>query len=206
MKTKKNESQSNEQSIKLAPELSAEQVAEQSLLAEQFAQQEQEVADAERDAVAEQMAKELGQDEIDDFDPTESIPVMTPEQEAKALQDTKDLLESAEGAEFAAVGAIDYYEEIIQEHCHDRFKIADKKKQNGVKRLTPVIQKYAPSALGLLGNYKNEIMAAMWTGSLAFGSVKQLKALRAEDDKNNPPKEQEVDNADKTAETAQEAV
>ncbi len=187
----------NEKNTEQVIELTAEQLAEQ---------EEKQAAEAERDAVAAQMAKELSQEESDvDFDPSAAVEAMTPEQETAAMKATQDMLESAEGAEFAATGAIDYYEELIQEHCHERFVIPPKKKQNGVKRLTPVIQKYAPQALGLLGNYKNEIMAALWTGSLAFGSVKQLKALKAEDTKNNPPNEQEADNGDKVTDNQQEA-
>jgi hypothetical protein len=169
-------------------EQASEQVTE--LTPEQLSAQETEL---QRDALAEQMAKELSRDEkvddAEDFDPTAAVEALTPEQEAAAMQATQDLLESAEGAEFAATGAIDYYEELIQEHCHERFAISPKKKENGVKRLTPVVQKYAPQALSLLGNYKNEIMAALWVGSLAYGSVKQIKALKGEDAKNNPPEE-----------------
>jgi hypothetical protein len=175
-----------------ANEQATDQVSEQ-VIELTPAQLSAQAAELERDALAEQMAKELSQDEkvddAEDFDPTAAVDAMTPEQEAAAMQATKDLLESAEGAEFAATGAVDYYEELLQEHCHERFELSKKKKENGVKRLTPVVQKYAPQALSLLGNYKNEIMAALWVGSLAYGSVKQIKALKREDTKNNPPEE-----------------
>ena len=191
-KSKKNTTaNTNEQVADQVTELATEQTAE--LTSEQLSEQ---AAELERDALAAQMAQELSQDEKaedneagEDFDPTAAVEALTPEQEAAAMKATQDLLESAEGAEFAATGAIDYYEELLQEHCHERFAISPKKKENGVKRLTPVVQKYAPQALSLLGNYKNEIMAALWVGSLAYGSVKQIKALKLEDVKNNPPEE-----------------
>jgi len=140
-------------------------------------QQAEDANQAERDRIAAQMVKEMGEDENEEFNP-EDIPEMSPEEEQAALAVTQDLLETPEGAEFAAVGVIDYYEELLQEHGHEKFTLADKKKEIGAKRLQTVIQKYAPQALGLLGQYKSEVMAALWVGSLAFGSVKQLKALK----------------------------
>ena len=151
----------------------------------------------QRDAEAAAMAKALGIEEGEeepDFDPTMAAN-LTPEQEAQMLQGTKDLLQTPEGAEMAAIGALDWYEELLQEHGHERFTMGDKKKERGAKRLTPVIQKYAPEALGLFGQYKNEVMAALFVGSLAYGSVKQIKALKAEDlaeDKRKHPEKYET--------------
>jgi len=143
-------------------------------------QQTEDVNQSERDRIASQMAKEMSGDENEEFDPT-NIPEMSPEEEQAALEATQDMLETPEGAEFAAIGVIDYYEELLQEHGHEKFTITDKKKEIGAKRLQPVIQKYAPQALGLLGQYKSEVMAALWVGSLAYSSVKQLKTLKAQD-------------------------
>jgi hypothetical protein len=138
-----------------------------------------------RDAEAEAMAQALGMGELEDgqeadFDP-ETIQNLSPEQEAQVLKGTQDMLQTVEGAEMAAIGAINWYEELLQEHGHERFTISDKKKSNGAKRLTPVIQKYAPEMLGLFGQYKNEVMAALFVGSMTYGSVKQIRALKAED-------------------------
>ena len=47
--------------------------------------------------------------------------------------------------------------------------------------MKPLIQKYAPAAAGLLGNYKDEILGAVWLGSFMFSSVKQIKQLKARD-------------------------
>ncbi len=145
--------------------------------------------EAERDAEALAMAQALGMDESTgdngddsqaDFDPS-TVENLTPEQEAQMLQGTQDMLQTSEGAEMAAIGAINWYEELLQEHGHERFTITDKKKLQGAKRLTPVIQKYAPDMLGLFGQYKSEVMAALFVGSMAYGSVKQIKALKSED-------------------------
>jgi len=157
------QSESTEQKVELTPE-----------------QQQAHDAQLNRDKIAAEMEKEMGEDENAEFDPS-SIPEMTPEQEQAALAATQDLLETPEGAEFAATGVIDYYEELLQEHGHEKFTITSKKKELGAKRLQPVIQKYAPQALGLLGQYKAEVMAALWVGSLAYSSVKQLKTLKAID-------------------------
>ena len=147
---------------------------------EQVERTEEEIA---RDAQAAKMAQELGLEDgelDDDFDPTQAVN-LTPEQEAQMLKGTQDMLQTPEGAEMAAIAGIDWYEEILQEHGHERFTISDKKKARGAKRLTPVIQKYAPDMLGLFGQYKNEVMAALFVGSMAYGSVKQIKALKADD-------------------------
>ena len=145
--------------------------------------------EAERDAEALAMAQALGMDESQanedddsqaDFDPS-TVENLTPEQEAQMLQGTQDMLQTSEGAEMAAIGAINWYEELLQEHGHERFTITDKKKLQGAKRLTPVIQKYAPDMLGLFGQYKSEVMAVLFVGSMAYGSVKQIKALKSED-------------------------
>ena len=134
-----------------------------------------------RDAQAAQMASELGGDD-DDFDPTLGQPQpMTPEQEQAALEATKELLATPEGAEMAAIGAITLYEETIQEYAHEKFTMSDKKKEIGAKRLAPIIQKYSPQMIALFGQYKHEVMAEIWVGSLAYGSVKQVKALKAAD-------------------------
>ncbi|WP_128724902.1 hypothetical protein [Pseudoalteromonas phenolica] len=47
--------------------------------------------------------------------------------------------------------------------------------------MKPLIQKYAPAAAGLLGNYKDEILGPMWLGSFMFSSVKQIKQLKVRD-------------------------
>ena len=81
----------------------------------------------QRDAEAAEMAKALGIEEGEeepDFDPTMAAN-LTPEQEAQMLQGTKDLLQTPEGAEMAAIGALDWYEELLQEHGHERFAMGD---------------------------------------------------------------------------------
>ena len=151
------------------------------LTAEQL-QAQQDAEQMARDAEAARLASSLGADETEeDFDPTGAMDNMSPEQEQAAMVAAQEMLTTPEGAEMAASGAIDWYEELVQEHGHERFTIPPKKKEIGAKRLTPVVQKYAPQVLGLFGQYKNEIMAALWVGSMAYGSVKQVRALKAQD-------------------------
>ena len=151
------------------------------LTAEQL-QAQQDAEQIARDAEAARLASSLGADETEeDFDPTAAVDNMTPEQEQAAMAAAQEMLTTPEGAEMAASGAIDWYEEVIQEHGHEKFAIPAKKKEIGAKRLTPVVQKYAPQVLGLFGQFKNEIMAALWVGSMAYGSVKQVRALKAQD-------------------------
>ena len=89
--------------------------------------------EAERDAEALAMAQALGMDESTDdngddsqadFDPS-TAESLTPEQEAQMLQGTQDMFQTNEGAEMAAIGAINWYEELLQEHGHERFTITD---------------------------------------------------------------------------------
>lgn len=174
---------------------------------EQLANEQAEQEQAIRDAQAAAMAKELGIDEDDlkDFDPSD-MPELTPAQEAAALEATKEMLTTPEGAEMAAIGALNFYEETLQEYGHEKFTLADKKKEIGAKRVAPVIQKYAPEVIGLFGQYKHEVLAAIFMGSLAYGSVKQIKALKAadlaEDKRLNPEKYAKAANDD----TNEEAV
>lgn len=147
------------------------------------AEKQQTENEAVRDAQAAQMAQELAGETEADFDPAAAFASMTPEQEQAAIAGGQELLASREGAEYAASEAINLYEETVQEYGHEGFVVSDKKKEIGAKRLSPVIQKYAPQLLGLLGQYKHEVLAAIWTGSLAFSSVKQVKALKAIDAK-----------------------
>ncbi len=91
------------------------------------------------------------------------------------------MLTTKEGAEYAVSESIDWLEETLQEHGHKDFKIADKKKEVGLNRLSPVVQKYAPEMLGLLGQYKKEFFAALWLGTLSYSSVKEIKSLKKRD-------------------------
>ena len=137
------------------------------------------------DEIDEQMAAAMLKDlaEADneqelDFDPTK-YEGLDPEQ--AAIQQTADILMTEEGSAAMAADGIDMIEDMIREHVHPDFVIKESSKKMGAARMKPLIQKYAPAAAGLLGNYKDEILGAVWLGSFMFSSVKQIKQLKARD-------------------------
>lgn len=137
------------------------------------------------DEIDEQMAAAMLKDlaEADneqelDFDPTQ-YEGLDPEQ--AAIQQTADILVTEEGSAAMAADGLDMIEDMIREHVHPDFVIKDTSKKMGAARMKPLIQKYAPAAAGLLGNYKDEILCAVWLGSFMFSSVKQIKQLKARD-------------------------
>lgn len=133
-----------------------------------------------RDAQAAALAKELGLDDTSDFEPN---PEMTEEQQQAALKEIANVAETLEGSKELANTVIHAIEDGLQMVGHEKFAISERKKTEGVKALAPMIRKYAPNGLKLLGQYKDELMAGWWTATFAFGSVKQLKALKMEDHK-----------------------
>lgn len=144
------------------------------------AKQQQAQADAERDALAAETAQALAEDE-QEFDPTAAMEGMTAEQQQAAIQEGKEFLGSEMGATLAAEQGIELLEDTLREHGHEKFAFSDVKKEVGVKRLSPVIRKYAPQFVGMLGEYKDEILAAVFMGTTTYGAIKQIKALKAAD-------------------------
>lgn len=137
-------------------------------------------------AMAEELAAADQAQNLDidpDFDPMAAIDGMTPEAQKAALNQVKDVLITDEGALATGRDGLDMIESLLQDHGHAGFTLTDAKKEQGAKRLKPIIQKYAPAALDMLGSYKDEIMAAVFFGSLTYSSVKQIKQLRALDEK-----------------------
>lgn len=150
------------------------------------------------DEIDEQMAAAMLKDlaEADneqelDFDPTK-YEGLDPEQ--AAIQQTADILVTEEGSAAMAADGLDMIEDMIREHVHPDFVIKDTSKKMGAARMKPLIQKYAPAAAGLLGNYKDEILGAVWLGSFMFSSVKQIKQLKARDAQVKKETEQEEQN------------
>ncbi|GMM85143.1 hypothetical protein [Pseudoalteromonas sp. MTN2-4] len=147
--------------------------------------QVEELQTEQLDEIDEQMAAAMLKDlaEADneqelDFDPTQ-YEGLDPEQ--AAIQQTADILMTEEGSAAMAADGLDMIEDMIREHVHPDFVIKDTSKKMGAARMKPLIQKYAPAAAGLLGNYKDEILGAVWLGSFMFSSVKQIKQLKARD-------------------------
>jgi hypothetical protein len=138
----------------------------------------------DRDVEAAAMAKELGieDEEIEEeLNPAKAIRSLTPEQEKAAAEAAKKFLVQADGAKFAVTKSLNSLEKMLQKHGHEDFSLDQEKKDEGIESLSPMLQKYAPQAIDLLGQYKGEFMAMLFVGSLSYSSVKQLKALKAND-------------------------
>jgi hypothetical protein len=86
----------------------------------------------------------------------------------------------------------------MQQFGHPKFAIDEEKKEHTAKTLAPVVRKYGGSALSVFGDYKAEVLAALAVGSLTFGSIKQIKHLKAFDTA------KEVQSEDKPQNTEQE--
>lgn len=147
----------------------------------QIEDQDVEQLDELDEQMAAAMLKDLAQADCEqelDFDPTK-YEGLDPEQ--AAIQQTADILVTEEGSAAMAADGLDMIEDMIREHVHPDFVIKESSKKMGAARMKPLIQKYAPAAAGLLGNYKDEILGAVWLGSFMFSSVKQIKQLKARD-------------------------
>ena len=137
----------------------------------------EETAQKIRNQQAQELAKQLEQLE-------EQALELTPEQEKQALNELGDVIRGdTEFAQNAVAGSYEFLEEIIQDHVHEKFTISKNNHDRGLKRLTPMVQKYAPSALVIFGKWKGEMVACYCIGSLIYGSCKQLNEIKAIDAK-----------------------
>ena len=129
-------------------------------------------APTERDLEAKAFAATLAED----FDPEEVINQQEAANEAeKAEQQNID-----EGAEAFAYMAINTYESVLK-MAHPDFKLTEEVKDKAVENYGPVIKKYGPQMMSLMGQYQAEISAGIFTATLAVQSYKQLKQLKIED-------------------------
>lgn len=144
------------------------------------------------------MARELGIDD-GDFDPQAAgVKDEKPLSEEEQQQQVAELAQTEEGSLFFASEAISTYETLMQQFGHPKFAIDDAQKEQTAKTIAPVVRKYGGSALSTFGDYKAEVLAALAVGSLTFGSIKQIKQLKAFD------KAKEVQGEDKQQNTEQE--
>ena len=134
---------------------------------------------ARADAVA-AMAKSLGIDE--DFNP-EDAGIKDEEKAAQPdeTEQLKMLMADSDGALFATSEMINTFESLMQQFGHRDFKINEQEKEQRIKAIAPAVQKYGGSVAGVFGEWKVEVFAALAAGSLAHGSLKQLKELKAID-------------------------
>jgi len=131
-------------------------------------------------AEANRLGIDLGKGE--DFDPLKSnikdeTPPTKEEQEKQLIKE----LQTEEGSLFMATGIVKGLEGAFKMLGHKKFAIGDLEKAESAKAIAPAIQKYSGSLVPLMGNYEIEVKAAFAVGMLAYGSVSQIKALKALD-------------------------
>ncbi len=131
-------------------------------------------------AEANRLGIDLGKSE--DFDPLKSnikdeTPPTKEEQEKQLIKE----MQSEEGALYMATSIVGGLEGAFKMFGHKKFAIGDLEKAETAKTIAPAIQKYSGSLVPLMGNYEIEVKAAFAVGMLAYGSVSQIKALKALD-------------------------
>ncbi|WP_282131406.1 hypothetical protein [Pseudoalteromonas aliena] len=131
-------------------------------------------------AEANRLGIDLGKGE--DFDPLKSnikdeTPPTKEEQEKQLIKE----MQSEGGALFMATNLVAGLEGAFKLFGHKKFAIGDLEKAESAKAIAPAIQKYSGSLVPLMGNYEIEVKAAFAVGMLAYGSVSQIKALKALD-------------------------
>lgn len=152
------------------------------------------------------MAKELGIDD-GDFDPQaagveDEKPLSEDEQQKQIVA----LAQTEEGSLFFASEALNTYETLMQQFGHPKFAIDETQKEQTAKTIAPVVRKYGGSALNAFSDYKAEVLAAIAVGSLTFGSIKQIKQLKAFDKAKEVKSEEEKPSSEpKQPETAPES-
>ncbi len=132
---------------------------------------------AERDAEMNAAARSLD----GDFDPTNAgIADEAPQAKSESEQ-MQELMKDDAGSQYAAGEMVNTFEMLLQQFGHHKFKIDDERKAQTAVQIAPVIKKYGDSIGGALGDYKEEMFAALAIGSLAFSSIKEIKQLKAID-------------------------
>jgi len=131
-------------------------------------------------AEANRLGIDLGKGE--DFDPLkknikDETPPTKEEQQAQLIKE----MQTEEGALFMATSIVGGLEGTFKLFGHKKFAIGDLEKAESAKAIAPAIQKYSGSLVPLMGNYEIEVKAAFALGMLAYGSVSQIKALKALD-------------------------
>tara|TARA_Y100000782_G_scaffold52778_1_gene58789 strand:+ start:2366 stop:2974 length:609 start_codon:yes stop_codon:yes gene_type:complete len=160
-----------------------EQHAEQAALNDEFKPSIEDEINREAEVLA--MAKTLGLDD-GDFDPKaagvqDETPLTKEEKEAQQRAELVNELKSEAGSLFAASKFVGSLEFMFKKFGHHKFAIAADEKQETIEAIKPAIQKYSGSLVSMMGDYEAEVMAAIAVGSLTYGSINQIKALKAMD-------------------------
>ncbi|TMP84168.1 hypothetical protein CWB73_00435 [Pseudoalteromonas phenolica] len=136
-----------------------------------------------RENEAKAMEKSLEQTDLEnDFIPPEQAEL----QNAEFSEQTQPENMSPEMVAGVAHMALGTYEAMIQSMVGKAFKLPDDMKAEAVEKYAPIIVKYGPSAIGTFGQYKDEVMAGLFTIALvreSFSQVRQIKAENAQQEK-----------------------
>ena len=136
-----------------------------------------------REGEAAALAASLGQiDQEHDFVPQ-------PEQAPHQVNAATMSPDMAQGLAFAA---IESYESIIKTMVGQDFALTESMKKEAVMKYGPLIVKYGPTAIGTFGQYKDEIMAGLFTVALVKESFTQVRAIKAQQAANQPVKPTET--------------
>ncbi|MBQ4800425.1 hypothetical protein J8L73_14995 [Pseudoalteromonas sp. MMG006] len=131
-------------------------------------------------AEANRLGIDLGKGE--DFDPLKkNIKDEKPPTKEELEEQLIKEMQTEEGSMYMATNIVTGLEGAFKLFGHKSFTIADLEKAESAKAIAPAIQKYSGSLVPFMGNYEVEIKAAFALGMLAYGSVSQIKALKALD-------------------------
>lgn len=131
-------------------------------------------------AEANRLGIDLGKGE--DFDPLKkNIKDETPPTKEELEQQLIKEMQTEKGSLYMATNIVSGLEGAFKLFGHKKFSIGDLEKAESANAIAPAIQKYSGSLVPFMGNYEIEVKAAFALGMLAYGSVSQIKALKAID-------------------------
>ena len=150
-----------------------------------------------RESEARMLEHSLGEvdQELDFVPPEEAI---ISEGEPSSLEPQAAPQMSNDDAAGAAFMLLSTYESTMRALVGKGFTLPDDMKQEAIEKYTPLIVKYGPSALGVLGQYQDEFVAGVFTISLVRESFSQMKQIKQEKKASEQPQ--------KTPETPSDAV
>ena len=130
-----------------------------------------------RESEAKAMEQSLAQTDLEnDFIPPEQAEPQNAEFSEQPQPDNMSP-EMVAGVAHMALGT---YEAMMQSMVGKAFKLPDDMKAEAVEKYAPIIAKYGPSAIGTFGQYKDEVMAGLFTIALVRESFSQVKQIKAE--------------------------
>ncbi|MCG7546964.1 hypothetical protein [Pseudoalteromonas sp. Of7M-16] len=151
-----------------------------------------------RESEAKAMEQSLAQTDLEnDFVP----PEQAEPQSAEFSEQPETNNMSPEMVAGVAHMALGTYEAMMQSMVGKAFKLPDDMKAEAVEKYAPIIAKYGPTAIGTFGQYKDEVMAGLFTVALVRESFSQVRQIKAE----SATREDKIDPQTKTDEVSEKA-